>query len=107
MPSQLRIVLATMSVTVVSFLAMAVGQDQARPKVGFKDTPMLPGNRWEGKRDGEGKWDITDIAAGGKIGITHITGSGGPEERRLRIVALAHSGNTMINPWLRPVIFGH
>ena len=38
-----------MSVTVVSFLAMAVGQDQARPKVGFKDTPMLPGNRWEGK----------------------------------------------------------
>src|SRR5271157_5954540 len=46
MPSQLRIVLATMAVTVVSFLVMAFGQDQSRRKVGFKDTPMLPGNRW-------------------------------------------------------------
>ncbi len=46
MSSQPRIVLATMSAMVVSFLAMALGQEQSRPKVGFKDTPMLPGNRW-------------------------------------------------------------
>jgi hypothetical protein len=31
----------------------------------------------------------------------------GAEHRRLRIVAPPRSGNTMVNPWLRAVIFGH
>ncbi len=44
--TSLRIVLATASVTLMLLLTGASGQDQARPKHGFKDTPMLPGNRW-------------------------------------------------------------
>jgi len=44
MPSQPRIVLATMSVMVASFLAMAFGQDRSRPKLGFK-LPCLPQRR--------------------------------------------------------------
>src|SRR5271157_1369943 len=43
----------------------------------------------------EGKRDVTDIAGGG-----------GAEDGRLRLVAPANSGNTMVNPWLRSVIFG-
>ena len=46
MTRQPRIVLAMMSFLVASFLALAFGQDQSRPKFGYKDTPMLPGNRW-------------------------------------------------------------
>jgi len=34
-------------------------------------------------------------------------GHWGAEHRRLRIVAPPHSENTMVNPWLRAVIFGH
>ena len=45
---------------------------------------------------GEGKRDVTDIAGGG-----------GAEARRFSLVASAHSENTMVNPWVRPVIFGH
>ncbi len=35
-----------MSVMVAALLAVTSAQDQTRHKVGFKDTPMLPGNRW-------------------------------------------------------------
>jgi hypothetical protein len=46
MSSQPRLVLTTLSILAASILAVAVGQDQPRPRVGFKDTPLLPGNRW-------------------------------------------------------------
>jgi hypothetical protein len=40
-----------------------------------------------GKRDEEGKRDVT-----------YIAGGGGAEDRRFRLVAPAHCGNTMVNP---------
>jgi hypothetical protein len=33
-------------VATLTLAAMGVGQTQTKPKVGFKDTPMLPGGRW-------------------------------------------------------------
>jgi hypothetical protein len=38
--------LASTSLAVLVFAALGAGQDQAKPKVGYKDTPMLPGGRW-------------------------------------------------------------
>ena len=32
--------------TLIAASTLVVGQDQPRPKVGFTDTPMLPGGRW-------------------------------------------------------------
>jgi len=41
-----RLVLLATSVAVVIFCTLGVSQDQSRPKFGYKDTPMLPGDRW-------------------------------------------------------------
>jgi hypothetical protein len=41
-----KFALATTSLAVVVSMALGAGQDQAKPKVGYKDTPMLPGGRW-------------------------------------------------------------
>jgi hypothetical protein len=38
--------LASTSLAVLALVALGAGQDQAKPKVGYKDTPMLPGGRW-------------------------------------------------------------
>jgi hypothetical protein len=40
-----KFALATTSLAVVVFTTLGAGQDQAKPKVGYKDTPMLPGGR--------------------------------------------------------------
>jgi len=43
----------------------------------------------------------------GKRDVTNIAGGGGAEDRRFRLVAPAHCGNTIVNPWLGAVVFGH
>src|SRR4051812_5231058 len=36
----------TTTLAVIVLATLGAGQDQAKPRVGYKDTPMLPGGRW-------------------------------------------------------------
>ena len=49
-------------------LALNVGAQQEKPKLGYKDTPMLPGGKWhvhDGDLGGRARW------AGPRLGLRH------------------------------------
>jgi hypothetical protein len=64
--------LASTAIAVVAFAALGSGQDQAKPKVGYKDTPMLPGDRWHVH---DGDRPIPPIVTPGTCGTQETPGT--------------------------------